>query len=284
MKSMRLGSPAHRDLFCRSLLETHQSYDPATFAWPELDEETLHFLRSLPFWQEALATEKRAGIMAQAFAQEIDDPLVREAVALQGAEESRHERLLACLTRHYEIPVNLDQVYQPPADLHQAFIDFGFSECLDSFFAFGFFRIAQRSGFFPEVLFTLFDPIIDEEARHIVFFVNWLAYEQERHGRGWPLYRGINTLWNYGKALRHLVGAFQGADTAGTGFTATGALVFARDLTLRGFLTTCVQENAYRMRAFAPELLQPRLLSQISQMVLRVLQWLPREQAQISPA
>ncbi|MEN9280965.1 MAG: hypothetical protein Q6I77_09145, partial [Gloeomargarita sp. DG_1_4_bins_134] len=229
-------------------------------------------------------TEKRAGIMAQAFAQEIDDPLVREAVALQGAEESRHERLLACLTRHYEIPVNLDQVYQPPADLHQAFIDFGFSECLDSFFAFGFFRIAQRSGFFPEVLFTLFDPIIDEEARHIVFFVNWLAYEQERHGRGWPLYRGINTLWNYGKALRHLVGAFQGADTAGTGFTATGALVFAPDLTLRGFLTTCVQENAYRMRAFAPELLQPRLLSQISQMVLRVLQWLPREQAQISPA
>ncbi|MEN9272328.1 MAG: hypothetical protein Q6K18_04035, partial [Gloeomargarita sp. DG_1_5_bins_55] len=93
-----------------------------------------------------------------------------------------------------------------------------------------------------------------------------------------------NTLWNYGKALRHLVGAFQGADTAGTGFTATGALVFAPDLTLRGFLTTCVQENAYRMRAFAPELLQPRLLSQISQMVLRVLQWLPREQAQISPA
>lgn len=281
---MRLGSSAHKELFCRSLLETHRDYDPTTFAWPELDGETLKFLRSIPFWQEALATEKRAGIMAKAFAEEIDDPLVREAVALQAAEESRHGRLLACLVQRYEIPVNLDPEYSPPKNLQQAFIDFGYSECLDSYFAFGFFRIAQRSGFFPEALFTLFDPIIDEEARHIVFFVNWLAYHQIQHGWGLPFYRGVNTLWNYGKALSHLVGTFQGADTAGTGFTATGALVFAPDLTLRSFLTTCVEENRIRMQSFDPELMQPRLLSRISQIVLQVLQWFPPKQTQVSPA
>ncbi|MEN9217360.1 MAG: hypothetical protein Q6K90_08550, partial [Gloeomargarita sp. HHBFW_bins_162] len=57
VESMRLGSSAHKELFCRSLLETHRDYDPTTFAWPELDGETLKFLRSIPFWQEALATE-----------------------------------------------------------------------------------------------------------------------------------------------------------------------------------------------------------------------------------
>lgn len=281
---MLLGSPAHRELLCRSLLETHQTYDPTTFVWPELDGETLKFLRSIPFWQEALATEKRAGVMAQAFADQIDDPLVREAVALQAQEEARHGRLLACLVQQYDIPVNLDPEFTIPQNLHQAFVDFGFSECLDSFFAFGFFRIAHRSGFFPEALFTLFDPIIHEEARHIVFFVNWLAYAQVHRGWGLPLYRGVNTLWNYGKALSHLVGSFQGADTAGTGFTAAGALVFAPDLTLRSFLTTCIQENTHRMQSFDPDLLQPRLLPRLSQTLLRVLQWFPPKQAQISPA
>jgi hypothetical protein len=281
---MRLGSPAHRDLFCRSLLETHQNYDPDTFPWPELDGKTLDFLRGIPFWQEALATEQRAGMMAQAFAEEIADPLIRQAVALQAAEEARHGRLLACLVQRYEIPVNLEPDYTPPQNLRQAFVDFGFSECLDSFFAFGFFRIAQRSGFFPEVLFTLFDPIIEEEARHIVFFVNWLAYEQCRRGWGVAPYRAVNSLWNYGKALSHLVGSFQGAATTGSGFTAAGALVFAPDLTLRSFLATCVAENAYRMGAFDPALLQPRLLPRLSQTLLRVLQWFPRKQTQVSPA
>ncbi|APB34366.1 hypothetical protein GlitD10_2040 [Gloeomargarita lithophora Alchichica-D10] len=281
---MRLGSPAHRELFCRSLLESHQTYDPATFVWPELDGETLTFLRSIPFWQEALAMEKRAGVMAQAFAAEISDPLVREAVGLQAQEEMRHYHLLAGLVQKYDIPVNLDPEFTIPSNLHQAFVDFGFSECLDSFFAFGFFRIAQRSGFFPEALFTLFDPIIHEEARHIVFFVNWLAYQQVQKGWGFSPYRAVNTLWNYGKALSHLVGSFQGADTAGSGFTAAGALVFAPDLTLRSFLSTCLAENTHRMQFFNPELLQPRLLPQISQTLLRMLQWFPPKPAQVSPA
>ncbi|MEN9206830.1 MAG: hypothetical protein Q6L50_09370 [Gloeomargarita sp. GMQP_bins_120] len=282
--AVRVGSPAHRDLFCRSLLETHRTYDPAQFPWPDLDPKTLAFLRGIPFWQEALATEKRAGEMARAFAAEIDDPLVREAVALQAEEEARHGRLLACLVQHYQIPVEVDPPYRPPANLKQAFIDFGYSECLDSFFAFGFFRIAQQSGFFPESLFTLFDPIIDEEARHIVFFVNWMAYQQARTGRGFFLYRGLNTLWNYGKALGHLVGAVRGADTSGAGFTATGALVFAPDLTLRRFLQTCLQENARRMQAFDPELLQPRLMPRLSRLVLSLLHLWPQKRPQVSPA
>lgn len=55
-----------------------------------------------------------------------------------------------------------------PQNIEQNFSHFGFEECLDSFFAFGLFRVAREASVFPEQIFTIFDPILDEEARHLV--------------------------------------------------------------------------------------------------------------------
>ena len=69
--------------------------------WPELDDEQLSRLRSVPFWQEVYHTERRAGAIVAAFTPMVRDPLVREAVALQGAEEARHARLLRVMIDRY---------------------------------------------------------------------------------------------------------------------------------------------------------------------------------------
>jgi len=70
--------------------------------------------------------------------------------------------------------VAIDELPQAPLsdDIETGFIDFGFGECLDSFLGFGAFKIARESRFLPESMFEIFETLMYEETRHIVFFIN----------------------------------------------------------------------------------------------------------------
>ena len=269
---MRLGSEDHKLLFCRSFLDSYLDYEPENLPWPNLQGQDLEKLRSIPFWREALVTEQGAGAMVTAFAQTQTDPWLRQAIALQGQEEQRHARLVAFLIGHYGIEIPPVPETPVPAQVETAFVDFGFEECLDSFFAFGMFGIARQARYLPEAMFQIFDPILDEEARHIVFFINWLTYDQCQRGRTDWL-RGLNSLWHYGRALNNLATTFGGAATTGesTSFTVTEASHFMDGLTPELFFEVCLQENHQRMARFDPQLLQPRLLPRLSQLALSVL-------------
>ncbi len=58
---MKLGSVEHKELFCRSLTESYREYEAESLPWPDLDDAALSFLRSIPFWEKALDTERQAG-------------------------------------------------------------------------------------------------------------------------------------------------------------------------------------------------------------------------------
>lgn len=274
---MRLGSEPHKQLFCRRFIESHLHYEPETLPWPDLDSVALERIRGIPFWREALATEREAGVMVSAFAETVQDPMIREAIALQGIEEHRHGRLLEFLIRHYDIPIVEPSPVILPENLDTAFLDFGYGECLDSFFAFGMFGIARQARYMPDALFAIFDPILHEEARHIVFFINWATYEQIKQGHSAPI-RGLNALWHYGRSIRNLIQAFSGGDNnqESQPFTASEAAHFMDDLTPEFFLSVALRENAQRMGAFDPQLLRPRLSERLSGIALRMLTLLPR--------
>ncbi len=273
---MQLGSVEHKELFCRSFMDSYRQYEPESLPWPDLDDVALNTLRGIPFWEQALDIELDAGVMVSSYSETVKDPLIKEAIALQGREECRHSHLIKTLISHYEVEISPRPPVKVPENIESAFTTFGFGECLDSFFAFGLFAIAREANIFPEQLFTIFDPILDEEARHIVFFVNWFTYTQIQRSQGFPLLRNAKTLWYYSKAISNLISAFGDSDPSGTGFTATGARIFTEDLTAEKFIAVCLRENEYRMSKYDSRLIQPRFLPKLASIARQTLLLIPK--------
>jgi hypothetical protein len=275
-----VGSAAHKERFCRQFIASHRPYNPERLAWPELGAAAQERLRAIPFWSEVLFTERRAGAIVAAFAASIVDPVLHEAIALQAFEENRHADFLRLLVRRYGIAAEERPLDPLSHNLYRAFADFGYGECLDSFLGFGIFAIARRSGFLPDAMFELFDTLLREETRHIVFFINWISWHQANRGRtAWR--RGIVAALYYGRAISRLIhtirrgrGANQGRD-----FSATQAGVFIDGFTFSGLVEACVSEHARRMAEFDPTLLRPRLLPSaggVALAFLRLATLLPR--------
>ncbi|HEY2796821.1 MAG TPA: ferritin-like domain-containing protein [Thermoanaerobaculia bacterium] len=274
---MKIGSEEHKALFCREFVRTHKPFDPARIQWPDLDEETLGRLKALPIWNEAVQTEAETALKVQTLGKIEPDPVLAEAIALQGYEEGRHAAVLCLLTTHYGIPVRAFDEPKPPAKPVWAFLSTGYGECLDSFFAFGLFALGKRSEYFPLELIEIFDPIMQEEARHILFIVNWAAYLRSRAGisgrpafdvrRGWIVWQQL-----LGHAKQALRASRSDGDSssAGEGFTMNSHSVFG-DVTARSFLELCLSENDRRLSPYDSRLLRPRMVPSAVRLALRFL-------------
>lgn len=260
-ETLRIGSDTHKRLFCRQFIDTYTDFDPAELDWPELNAAELERMRSVPFWQEVRHTERRAAAIVAAFSACVTDPLIREAIVLQGLEEARHARLLAVMIERYGIDAPEQPLTPIEGNLETRFIDFGFGECLDSFLGFGAFKFARQSQFLPDSMFEIFDMLMFEETRHIVFFINWMAWRETQHGRS-TLLRYANSLRFYGRAIGRLAGTLRRGqkESEGGEFSTTEVSQFLEGLTFRRFVEECHSENARRMRAFDTALLQPRFL------------------------
>lgn len=280
--TMKAGSEAHKELFCRHFIDTHEQYDPEMLPWPELDDAALDRLRGVPFWQEVYHTERRAGAIVNSFTPQITDPVVREAVALQGFEEMRHAKLIRVMIDRYGIAATEQPLEQFPDDLETAFIDFGFGECMDAFLGFGAFKTARQSQFLPESIFDIFDVLMFEETRHIVFFINYMAWRERRRGHVAPTL-ALKNAWFYGRAARRLLGMVRRGQAPNDGhdFAVTQANMFLDGFNFRQFLEDCYRENARRMSVFDPDLMQPRLLPAVADLAVRGLRLWNKRRPQI---
>lgn len=70
-----------------------------------MSDADLPRLRGIPFWEKAVVIEGEAGAMVSSYAATVTDPLLHEAIALQGREQSRHPRLLKTLIDRYGIEI-----------------------------------------------------------------------------------------------------------------------------------------------------------------------------------
>jgi hypothetical protein len=252
----------------------------------------------MPVWNEATRTEAATAVKVQSLGDTEKDPLLAEAISLQGYEEGRHAEVLMLLTKHYGIPVTPFPPPEVPKDPTLAFLRTGYGECLDSFFAFGLFRLGERAQLFPKALIDVFEQIMQEEARHILFIVNWAAYLRARRPLvlrpGFDLWRGWNIV---AQAFDRLKGALAmaggdgkkkeekkdpetGRDANQVGFTMKSHSIFG-DFSLRAFLETCLDENSKRLARYDARLLRPMLVPSVVKTVVKVL---PRKKASSKPA
>ncbi len=270
---MRFGSDQHKNLFCRTLLDTHDPYKPAVIDWPALEPQVRDRLVGLPIWDIAVQTEGRAKLNVEAYAAVTADPLLREAIELNAFEEGRHKHVLSNLVAAYGIELAPEPIYVVRGDAQWAFMVTGYSECIDSFFAFGLFESAKRSGFFPESLVQTFEPVIQEEARHILFFVNWAAW----HRRNMPLWRRpffelkVLAVWIFLIWERISIARDVGGGAQDNNFTVTGAKSVGDEIDVAELIEICLAENARRMGRYDRRLIRPAFVPAVAALARRLM-------------
>jgi hypothetical protein len=268
---IRFGSEAHKTLFCRTLLDTFNPYKPAVIDWPRLDAEARNRLVELPIWDIAVQTEGRARLNVAAYAAITVDPLLRKAIELNAFEEGRHKHVLSNLVAAYGIALAPEPEYVVRGDPEWAFMVTGYSECIDSFFAFGLFETARRSGFFPAELVETFEPVIHEEARHILFFVNWAAW----YRRTMPFWRRpffelkVLAVWLFLIWERIGIARDVGSGVQDNNFTVTGAKAVGDDIDVAELIDICLAENERRMGAYDRRLLRPFAVPALAKLARR---------------
>lgn len=258
---IRIGSGLHRRMFCEMLLATHNPYKPAVIDWPVLPPAALKRVTSLPIWDIAVQTEGRASIRVSTYAGCVADPLLREAITMNGGEEARHKVVLSKLVEAYGIALAPEPPYPAPDDPLRAWMLTGYSECIDSFFAFGLFEAARQSGYFPEALVETFEPVIQEEARHILFFSNWVAW----YRRNLPWYKRpgfwLKTAGVWLSLIRDRISLARGFDTSGAAqdmnFPANVGDSVGGGVSAKALIELCLAENERRMSGYDARLLRP---------------------------
>jgi len=281
----RVGSIAHRDLFCRTFVETHLPFEPESLPWPRLEPRYVELLRAFPFWSFARSMEQEADRMIAAFSMTLADPTIREAVELQGYEEGRHGRLLNHMLERYEI----DVPSVPLSNLavrRDDFVVFGFSECTDSFVGFGGFALARQKQIFPKPLLDVFEHILFEEARHIVFFINWWRYEEALSGNASAFARTIAALKYHVRAVMHTAQGAQGAAVvpAPLDLTGGGSQAVLDGVTPKMFLEAALAEERAMMARIDRRLLRPRIVPFLATAALLGLRMLPPRKETIKRA
>ncbi len=268
---IRLGSEEHKRLFCKTLLETFNPYKPSVIDWPKLDKDALDRLTSLPIWDIAVQTENRASLNVATYGETIGDNLLRKAVELDAFEEKRHRHVLSNLVEAYGIKLAPEPSYPKPKDAEWAFMVTGYSECIDSFFAFGLFESAKRTGFFPEALVDTFEPVIHEEGRHILFYVNWVAW----HRRNMPWWRRpwfelkVLAVWAFLIWERLGIANDVGHGVQDNNFTVTGAEQLGAEIDVGELIAICLSENDRRLGLYDRRLLRPRFVPAMARLALR---------------
>jgi hypothetical protein len=107
-----------------------------------------------------------------------------------------------------------------------------------------------------------FEPVIHEEGRHILFFVNWVAW----HRRNMPVWRRpwfelkVLAVWAFLVFERIGIATDVSNGVQDNNFTVTGASQLGDDIDVFKLIDVCFAENARRLGSYDRRLKRPRFV------------------------
>jgi hypothetical protein len=266
---IRYGDSTHFAMLTQLLLDTYNPYKPAVLNWPKLDPDTLSRITSLPIWDIAVQTEIKASMRIESFAATVRDPALKKALLHMAGEERRHRDVLSRLVAAYDIPMQPEEAYSLPKDPEWAFMVTGYSECVDSFFAYALFEMANRSGYFPPSLVETFEPVVQEEGRHILFFMNWIEW----HKATMPIWRrpyfALKTAAVWAFLIWERIGIARGVDGlegADANFTMNGSKALSDEMDIANLIDIALVEDKRRMAGYDPRLKRPTTMPKLARL------------------
>jgi hypothetical protein len=138
--------------------------------------------------------------------------------------------------------------------------------------------MAKTSRFFPPELVETFEPVMQEEARHILFFVNWVAWHRRNLSwwrRPW-FWVKVVAVWIF--LIYERIGLARGVGNKAeetsqdNNFTLTGSKAVADvDLSPAALIDICLIENERRLRGYDGRLLRPTVMPRLVRFIRRFL-------------
>jgi hypothetical protein len=269
------GSQTHYEMFTQLLGATYNPYKPAVLDWPKLEPDALRRVTSLPIWDIAVQTEIKASMRIEAYAKTVKHPELRDALMHMAGEERRHRDVLSRLVAAYDIPMKPDGEYVLPNDAEWGFLVTGYSECMDSFFAYGLFEMARRSGYFPAELVETFEPVVQEEGRHILFFTNFIAWRRATMAWWYRPYFEMKVLAVWTFLVWERIGIAKdvdGLEGADANFTMNGSEAISDEMDPATLIDICLEEDKRRMAGYDDRLRRPRtmpILARIARLFIK---------------
>ena len=122
----------------------------------------------------------------------------------------------------------------------------------------GFLEISKRTNDYPIELIEVMEPIVQEEARHILFIQNWLLYQ--RYKRPYML-QGIHflmTMWSFVSAGWSRLMELK--NLGGSAFTMQARKQEDSSMSLKEFIRLCQKENNRRLGQYDSRLARPKII------------------------
>ncbi len=115
--------------------------------------------------------------------------------------------------------------------------------------------------------------MVNEEGRHILFFVNWVAW----HRRNMPWWRRpyfelkVLAVWIFLVYERMGIASDVSNGQQDNNFTVNGAEALGSDINVGELVALCVAENDRRLAPFDQRLKRPRFVPFMARQILRIM-------------